>query len=124
VTSEAEPSAPARILAPEHRSLTVGLLAVVSLVAFEAMAVATAMPVAVRDLGGLRLYAWSFSAFFTTSLVGMVLAGDLSDRRGPLWPFVNSDGSSNAKPTWRRSEVTVRSRRSCPSSVTRPSVGS
>jgi MFS family permease len=96
VTSEAEPSAPARILAPEHRSLTVGLLAVVSLVAFEAMAVATAMPVAVRDLGGLRLYAWSFSAFFTTSLVGMVLAGDLSDRRGPLWPFVGAVSSFGA----------------------------
>ena len=66
------------------------MLAVVSLVAFEAMAVATAMPIAVRDLDGLRFYAWSFSAFFTASLVGMVLAGDLSDRRGPLWPFVGA----------------------------------
>lgn len=88
MTSATEPYAPGSILAPAHRALTLGCLAVVSLVAFEAMAVATAMPVAVRDLGGLRLYAWSFSAFFTTSLVGMVLAGDLSDRRGPLGPFV------------------------------------
>ena len=72
----------------QWRTLTAGLLAVVSLVAFEAMAVATAMPVAVRDLDGLPYYAWGFSAFFITSLVGMVLAGDLSDRRGPLIPFL------------------------------------
>ena len=36
----------------------------------------------------------------------------------------NSDGSSKAKPTWRRRLLTVRSRRSWPSSVMRPSVGS
>lgn len=78
------------IFGPPWRALTAGVLAVVSLVAFEAMAVATAMPIAVRDLDGLRFYAWSFSAFFTASLVGMVLAGDLSDRRGPLWPFVGA----------------------------------
>ncbi|HEU4913119.1 MAG TPA: MFS transporter [Actinomycetes bacterium] len=90
MTSATEAPAAGSILAPTYRALTIGCLAVVSLVAFEAMAVATAMPVAVRDLGGLRLYAWSFSAFFTTSLVGMVLAGDLSDRRGPLWPFVGA----------------------------------
>lgn len=76
------------MLGPQWRTLTVGLLAVVSLVAFEAMAVATAMPVAARDLDGLAYYAWGFSAFFITSLVGMVLAGDLSDRRGPLTPFL------------------------------------
>jgi len=76
------------VLGPEYRALTVGILAVVSLIAFEAMAVATAMPVAVRDLGGLRFYALAFSAFLTTSLVGMVVAGDVSDRRGPLLPFV------------------------------------
>lgn len=90
MTSATEAPAAGSILGPPYRALTIGCLAVVSLVAFEAMAVATAMPVAVRDLGGLRLYAWSFSAFFTTSLVGMVLAGDLSDRRGPLWPFVGA----------------------------------
>ena len=76
------------VLGPDYRALTIGLLAVVSLIAFEAMAVATAMPVAVRDLGGLRFYALAFSAFLTTSLVGMVVAGDVSDRRGPVLPFV------------------------------------
>lgn len=80
--------APAGIAGPEHRALTAGILAVVSLVAFEAMAVATAMPVAVRELDGLPFYALGFSAFLTTSLLGMVAAGEVSDRRGPLVPFV------------------------------------
>ena len=97
MTSEAEPSAPARILAPEHRSLTIGLVAVVSLVAFEAMAVATAMPVAVRDLGGLRLYAWSFSAFFTTSLVGMVLAGDEANLAERVVELISARGGDSAR---------------------------
>lgn len=91
IPTDAPPCAPAglqSILGPEHRALTIGIVAVVSLVAFEAMAVATAMPVAVADLGGLRFYAWAFSAFLTTSLLGMVVAGDVSDRRGPLLPFV------------------------------------
>lgn len=87
MTSTAPPTSTGRIFGAEWRALSIGVMAVVSLVAFEAMAVAAAMPVAVRDLDGLRFYAWGFSAFFIASLVGMVLAGDLSDRRGPLLPF-------------------------------------
>ena len=79
-----------RIFGPQWRALTVGILAVVSLLAFEAMAVATAMPVAARDLDGLPFYAWGFSAFFIASLVGMVVSGEVSDRRGPVLPFVVS----------------------------------
>ena len=78
----------AGIFAPPWRALTLGILAVVSLVAFEAMAVATAMPVAARELGGLRFYAWGFSAFLIASLVGMVVAGQVADRRGPVLPFL------------------------------------
>jgi MFS family permease len=91
IPTDAAPCGPREmqsVLGPDYRALTIGLLAVVSLIAFEAMAVATAMPVAVRDLGGLRFYALAFSAFLTTSLVGMVVAGDVSDRRGPVLPFV------------------------------------
>ena len=66
-----------RIFGPQWRALTVGILAVVSLLAFEAMAVATAMPVAVRELDGLPFYAWGFSAFFLASLVGMVVSGEV-----------------------------------------------
>jgi MFS family permease len=81
---------PPSILGPEHRALTIGIVATILVVAFEAMAVATAMPVAVRDLDGLSLYAWGFSAFMVTSLVGMVVSGVVSDRRSPLVPHVVS----------------------------------
>jgi MFS family permease len=90
IPSDAPPGRPGRIFDGPWRALTVGILAVVSLLAFEAMAVATAMPVAVRDLDGLPFYAWGFSAFLIASLVGMVVAGEVSDRRGPVQPFIAS----------------------------------
>ncbi|MFF5189020.1 MFS transporter [Streptomyces sp. NPDC000345] len=72
------------VLGRAYRALSVGIVSVVLLIAFEATAVGTAMPVAARELGGVSLYAFAFSGYFTTSLFGMVLAGQWSDRRGPL----------------------------------------
>ncbi|MFC3577868.1 MFS transporter [Streptomyces yaanensis] len=72
------------VLARPYRALTIGIVSVVLLIAFEATAVGTAMPVAARELDGLSLYAFAFSGYFTTSLFGMVLAGQWSDRNGPL----------------------------------------
>ncbi|MFC9241263.1 MFS transporter [Streptomyces decoyicus] len=77
----------AGILGRAHRALTFGIISVVSVVAFEASAVNTAMPVAARALDGIGLYAFAFSAFFTASLFAMALAGEWSDRRGPLGPL-------------------------------------
>ncbi|MGW4565588.1 MFS transporter [Streptomyces sp. NPDC004561] len=72
------------VLGRAYRALSVGIVSVILLIAFEATAVGTAMPVAARDLNGVALYAFGFSGFFTTSLFGMVLAGQWADRRGPL----------------------------------------
>ncbi|MGW2825104.1 MFS transporter [Streptomyces sp. NPDC001443] len=72
------------VLSRSYRALSIGMVSVVLLIAFEATAVATAMPVAARDLDGVSLYAFAFSGYFTTSLLGMVLAGQWSDRKGPL----------------------------------------
>ncbi|MGY1608499.1 MFS transporter [Geodermatophilus sp. SYSU D00700] len=66
-----------------HRRTTIGLLTLVTLVAFEAMAVGTAMPRAVAELDGVAWYAWPFSAFLVASVVGMVLGGEVGDRRPP-----------------------------------------
>jgi MFS family permease len=66
-----------------HRLTTAGLLMLVTFVAFESMAVATAMPTAVTELDGLAWYGWPFSAFLVASVVGMVVGGDVGDRRGP-----------------------------------------
>lgn len=79
---------PTGILGSEHRRLTIGIVATVSFIAFEAMAVATAMPTAVPDLNGMPLYAFAFSAFFTTSLFAMVVSGEMCDARGPLLPLL------------------------------------
>ncbi|MGW0757604.1 MFS transporter [Streptomyces sp. NPDC002814] len=72
------------VLSRSYRALSVGIVSVVLLIAFEATAVGTAMPVAARELDGVSLYAFAFSGYFTTSLFGMVLSGQWSDRRGPL----------------------------------------
>ena len=68
------------IWAPSRRTLTVGLVLAVTFVAFEALAVATILPLVGRHLGDLRLYGWVFSAFLLASLVGIVVAGTLADR--------------------------------------------
>jgi MFS family permease len=73
---------------PERRPLTVGLVLTITLVAAEALAVTTAMPIVARDLGGLELYGLVFSAFLVGSLVGIVIAGSLIDRTGVIAPFL------------------------------------
>src|SRR5262245_62887777 len=75
------------VWAPEWRALTVGLLVTVTLVASEALAVATVLPLVARDLHGVSLYGWVISAFFLGTLVGLVVGGEEVDRRGPATPF-------------------------------------
>jgi MFS family permease len=72
----------------ERRPLTVGLVLTITLVAAEALAVSTAMPIVANDLGGLELYGLVFSAFLVGSLVGIVVAGSLIDHRGVVTPFL------------------------------------
>jgi MFS family permease len=71
-----------------RRGLTVGLLLCVVAIAFEAMAVLTAMPAAALDLGDLDLYAWTFTAFMIAQTFAIVAAGQFSDRIGPKLPMV------------------------------------
>ncbi|MFD7653157.1 MFS transporter [Actinosynnema sp. NPDC059797] len=67
----------------DRRGPTVGIVLLVTLLAFENMGVSTAMPRMVADLGGKDLYAWPFLAFLAASVVATVLSGRLSDLRGP-----------------------------------------
>jgi MFS family permease len=76
------------LFAPHRRNLVVGLVLTVTLVAFEAMAIAAIMPDVKNDLGGLGLYGWVFSGFFLGSLLGIVVAGQLADTRGLVLPYV------------------------------------
>jgi MFS family permease len=72
----------------DRRALTTGLVLTITFIASEALAVVTIMPVVARDLGGLRLYGWVFSAFMLGNVVGIVAAGKQADRYGPARPFV------------------------------------
>ncbi|MBL1068485.1 MFS transporter [Streptomyces sp. 7-21] len=76
------------VLSRPYRALTLGCVSTVLLIAFEAMAVGTAMPAAAEALDGVSLYAFAFSAFFTTSLLGMAVSGQWCDRTGPTGPVV------------------------------------
>ena len=80
------PPAPG-LLSGQRRSLTIGLVFLVTLVAFEGLAVATAMPVVRDDLGGIGLYGLVFSAFMLTNLVGITFAGQQSDHGSPAVAF-------------------------------------
>jgi MFS family permease len=74
--------------AAHRRPLTLGLVLTITFIASEALAVITVMPVVAHDLGGLDLYGWVFSAFMLGSVVGIVLAGRETDRRGPALPYI------------------------------------
>ncbi|MHA7293756.1 MFS transporter [Arthrobacter sp. HLT1-21] len=64
------------------RPLTFGIIAIITCAAFEAMAVATAMPAVVAELGGESSYGLAFSMYLTASLLGTVIAGTWCDRVG------------------------------------------
>lgn len=78
---------PARLWDPEHRLLLVGIVCLITLVAVEAMAISTVMPVVEADLGDLWLYGWVFSAFYLGNLVGVVVGGRAVDRVPPIGPM-------------------------------------
>ncbi|SPT60466.1 MFS transporter [Actinomadura madurae] len=70
------------------RGATLGIVMVVTLLAFESMAVGTVMPLVAGDLNGLSLYAWGFSSTLITSLLSTVLVGGWVDRSGPSRPLM------------------------------------
>ncbi|MFB4285332.1 MULTISPECIES: MFS transporter [unclassified Nonomuraea] len=88
MTTTTVEKAAAGVVSPQYRALSIGLVALVMLQAFEAMAVATAMPVVARDLDGMPLYNLAFSATLAASVIATVLGGRWSDVRGPLQPIV------------------------------------
>ena len=80
----------AGILRRPYLLATVGACALVFLSAFESLAVTTIMPLVSRDLDGASLYALAFAGPLATGVMGMVAAGNWSDRRGPAAPLYSS----------------------------------
>lgn len=75
-------------LALPWRWLSLGMFALIFLAAFEVLAVTTVMPLVAEDLDGENLYALAFSVPLAAGVVGMVVAGNWSDRAGPLPPLL------------------------------------
>ena len=78
----------AGLMSPAYRAYTIGVVAVMTMFAFEGIGVASAMPVVARALDGLGAYAWAFNGYVVTSLVAMVVAGEWCDRSGPRSPLL------------------------------------
>ncbi|HRQ00336.1 MAG TPA: MFS transporter, partial [Terrimesophilobacter sp.] len=81
---------PVGVFSREYVWITIGACALVFLGAFESLAVTTIMPLVSEDLNGAGLYALAFAGPLATGVVGMVVAGNWSDRRGPLVPLYAS----------------------------------
>ncbi len=78
------------LLAARYRWATVGMVSLVFLAAFEALAVTTIMPSVSADLDGRAWFSAAFSATLAASVVGMVAGGLWSDRTGPRLPLLGS----------------------------------
>ena len=87
-TAATRQSAPRSIFSPAYRSTSGGIVVLVTLIAFEAMAVAAALPTAARALHGIAGIGWAFTGFLVSDLVGMVVSGQVCDRRGPRLPMI------------------------------------
>ncbi|PUB26074.1 putative MFS family arabinose efflux permease [Promicromonospora sp. AC04] len=90
-SSEQSGTQPGTLSRGAQRLVLTGMVALCSLGAFEALAVATAMPTIAVDLDGLRHYTFAFAVVFATSVVGMLTAGRWCDRTGPapaMWTGV------------------------------------
>ena len=74
-------------LTSEQRTLAIGLVMGVTLVAFEMTAVITALPTISDELGGESLYGVALAAYTLADVVALVAAGELADRRGPTLPY-------------------------------------
>lgn len=88
MTSPPVVAVPARALDREHRAVTVGLLALVTMFAFEAVAVSLAMPRVASDLHGETLYPIAVIGMLTAAIVGMTVGGLWGDARGPAIPLL------------------------------------
>ncbi|GAA1591416.1 MULTISPECIES: MFS transporter [Kribbella] len=88
MTTVAEPATETGgVLSPQYRALTIGMVALITLTAFESLAVATAMPTVAQALDGLNLYALAFGGPLASGVVAMVVSGTWCDLKGPTRPL-------------------------------------
>ncbi|MGW9631958.1 MFS transporter [Agromyces sp. NPDC055520] len=84
VSAAHEPVPAAGPLSKPYRWLSIGMFSLIFLAAFEAMAVTTIMPLVAEQLDGVSLFALAFAVPLAAGIIGMVIAGNWTDRSGPL----------------------------------------
>lgn len=80
----AGPVAASGPLSKPYRWLSIGMFSLIFLAAFEAMAVTTIMPLVAEQLDGESLFALAFAVPLAAGIIGMVIAGNWTDRSGPI----------------------------------------
>ncbi len=78
------------IVDQRHVALTFGILLLTTITALETLAVTTIASTIAKELGGIALYSWIFSASLLAQIVGTVVAGHWADQRGIRNPFITS----------------------------------
>jgi MFS family permease len=77
----------ADLFAPDLRALTIGLVLLLGVNAFEIIGSATAMPAVLDDLGGVGSYGWAVAAPLVAAVLAAPFGGRLADRWGALAPL-------------------------------------
>ncbi|MBU7317017.1 MFS transporter [Paenibacillus oleatilyticus] len=76
----------------KYRALTIGIILVLTTVAFEGLAITTIAPNLAQSLQGIHLYGWIFSAFLLSQIVGTTVMGQQIDKRGVFKSILASFG--------------------------------
>ncbi|MCE5169829.1 MFS transporter [Paenibacillus profundus] len=73
-----------------YRALTIGIILVVTTVAFEGLAITTIAPKLAQNLDGIHLYGWIFTAFLLSQIIGTMIMGQQIGKRGVAPSFIAS----------------------------------
>ena len=84
--------APPRLWSARTAPFIIGAFLQMTFIAVEAFAVTTVLPGAMAELHAENWYSLAFAATISTSLVGMVVGGNWSDRSGPRPPLAVGGG--------------------------------
>ena len=84
--------APPRLWSARSAPFIIGAFLQMNFIAVEAFAVTTVLPGAMAELDAEDWYSLAFAATISTSLVGMVVGGNWSDRSGPRPPLAVGGG--------------------------------
>jgi MFS family permease len=87
VSDELTVTPSAGLLSPEYRLVTIAILLIVSLAAFDALSVYAALPPIGGDLGHVALLPWVMTSFLLASAIAILASGPLIDGLGPRATF-------------------------------------